>query len=292
MTEQEWLTSPLAQKMLDHIEKHLPYYSRRKMYLLVEVATKVIYPRIRLVNSFAESVGINEHARPEYNRQEWIVNEATSAKSFRLLAETVHEQRPKEYAQLADLMREIFGNPFKQVQLPRPVIYEGVGAPSSSTATPTLTKVYGPCPWLTPTVVSLAKVAYDERPGKMCNKCNGVGKEWDGRGGDGWFSCSTCHGTGRIEDGQLDPHLLNVLADALTDAGCNNEELVRHLRGEERCPRAHWPAHPQNMTEAYTQVDPTKVQTSCVTCKSTGYIPLCCPHYRGCWVVDLILGHN
>ncbi len=54
----------------------------------------------------------------------------------------------------------------------------------------------------TPTVVSLARVAYDER---------------------------------HLPSGELDPHRLVVLADALEEAGAPCE-LVAHLRG----PGPHW----------------------------------------------------
>ena len=71
----------------------------------------------------------------------------------------------------ADLLREIFGNPFRRITL----------APSH----------------LTPTVVSLARAAYDERD---------------------------------LPSGELDPQRLAVLADALEEAGAT-AELVAHLHG-------------------------------------------------------------
>ena len=51
----------------------------------------------------------------------------------------------------------------------------------------------------------------------------------------------------RMPEGTLDTSRLAILHDALLDAGCDNEELLTHLRSE-------------------------------------------CQHYRGCWVIDLILG--
>jgi hypothetical protein len=81
-----------------------------------------------------------------------------------------------------------------------------------------------------------------------------------------------------------------MLADALEESGCRDEVILRWCRGEERCYRGHWPARPKNMTEAYTQVDPTKVQTACVTCKGTGWIPRRGPSVRGDWCIDLLLG--
>lgn len=40
----------------------------------------------------------------------------------------------------------------------------------------------------------------------------------------------------RLPEGTLDPALLGVLADALLDAGCNDTQLLEHLRGE----GPHW----------------------------------------------------
>jgi hypothetical protein len=52
--------------------------------------------------------------------------------------------------------------------------------------------------WLTPTVSSLAAAAYEERS---------------------------------LPSGQLDPARLAVLADSLEDAGCEDAEILKHLRG-------------------------------------------------------------
>lgn len=57
----------------------------------------------------------------------------------------------------------------------------------------------GPSPVLTPTVLSLARAAYDERE----------------------------------DDGTLDAARLLVLSDALEEAGCTDEALLMHLRGRE-----------------------------------------------------------
>jgi hypothetical protein len=70
------------------------------------------------------------------------------------------------------LLRDLFGNPFRPVSL-HPA-------------------------WLTPTVVTLAHVAYNERD---------------------------------LPSGHLDPARLGVLADALEEAGRTNVEVLGHLRG-------------------------------------------------------------
>jgi hypothetical protein len=57
---------------------------------------------------------------------------------------------------------------------------------------------------------------------------------------------------------------LPVLADALEEGGCDREDVLRHLRGEE------W---------AYGKFS-----------DSWGWYPLRCGHVLGCWALDLILG--
>jgi hypothetical protein len=70
-----------------------------------------------------------------------------------------------------DLLRDIFGNPFRPV---------GINSA-----------------WLSPTVTNLATAAYEERA---------------------------------MPSGELDAVRLAVLADALEDAGCNNADILAHLR--------------------------------------------------------------
>jgi hypothetical protein len=43
-----------------------------------------------------------------------------------------------------------------------------------------------------------------------------------------------------LPSGHLDPHRLAVLADALTDAGCDNQEILAHLRGPGPHVRGCW----------------------------------------------------
>lgn len=107
-------------------------------------------------------------------------------------------------AAIAALLREVAGNRWRPVRLP----------PACRT----------------PDALALAHAAYDLRPGRECPE----------KYGDGWhrspdyvsekWACETCGGTGRIEDGSLDPVRLAVLADALEEAGCTDEAALAHLR--------------------------------------------------------------
>jgi hypothetical protein len=173
----------------------------------------------------------------------------------------------------ASLLRDIAGNPFRPLAYP---CCEGVRrierVPGDAA-----TLEGGQCrkhgrtwslngaPWLTETVLSLAKAAYDERS-RQCERCRSKGRwwrcpcckgEWAGDVGPDCFvcgapsltgvECDVCRGAGRIEEGTLKPARLAILADALEEAGCTALPLLEHLR-------------------------------------SPG------PHVRGCWALDLILG--
>jgi hypothetical protein len=78
---------------------------------------------------------------------------------------------------------------------------------------------------------------------------------------------------------------LPVLADALEEAGCDNEELLRHLRGWEMCGC--------EMERVYGVPAPRPAaggqMLTCMRCDD-GWVRLRGPHVRGCWAVDLVLG--
>jgi hypothetical protein len=80
-----------------------------------------------------------------------------------------------------DLVRDIFGNPF------RPITVESA--------------------WVTPTVTTLASAAYEERT---------------------------------LPSGELDPARLAVLADALEEVGCDNADMLNHLRSPGTHVRGCW----------------------------------------------------
>lgn len=136
----------------------------------------------------------------------------------------------------AVLLREIVGNPFRPVTLPPGPVVK-ITAPLTLNARPTgmmgTVEVPGPCPWLTHDdgkVAKIARVIYDER-------------RWD---------------------------LMPMLADALEEAGCDNEEMLRHCRGQE-----------------LREADGPGVA---VGSNTSIWRSLRGPHVRGCWVIDLLLG--
>ncbi len=118
----------------------------------------------------------------------------------------------------AALLRCICGNPWRPVAVRETV-------PS---CWPHTEYVFHPY-WLTPAVIALAMSAYEARPGKKCERCEGCGILGVGYGSAGVKACPDCRGTGRIEDGFLDQQILMVLHDALLDAGAEGE-ILTHLR--------------------------------------------------------------
>lgn len=139
-----------------------------------------------------------------------------SLRNLLFVATSVQIARTK--ARLAALLREVAGNPFRPVP---PLHHHELGS----------------SPWITPQVLSLAQAAYDERPGRECGNCKGIGTI-GGYFGDNItapvdydeYDCPDCGGTGRTDDGTLDPFLLAVLSDALEEAGCTDEAILSHLR--------------------------------------------------------------
>jgi hypothetical protein len=87
-----------------------------------------------------------------------------------------------------------------------------------------------------------------------------------------------------------------ILADALEEAGADNEDLLRHCRGWERCPKCGGTGRvllPSNTlwstwSPCRDVAMPGGPRGS--GCDGSGWIALRGPHVRGCHVIDLLLG--
>jgi hypothetical protein len=156
-------------------------------------------------------------------------------------------------ADQAALLRDLVGNPWRPVPVRKPC---GVLLAEQACAAGRPFTHFDNCPacrgagvvappWLTPPpVLSIARAAYAKR----------------------------------LPDGFLDPSRLAVLSDALEEAGCVEETILRHLRGEVRESndggRAYW------YTDASgPQLTPDRARAAHV-------------HARGCWAMDLLLGRE
>ena len=193
---------------------------------------------------------------------------------------------PPPAAQAA-LLREVFGNPFQ----PFVGWIRGIRLPEGATVNTDFAKLtyQRPRPWLESilrwndgTVPRIAQAIYGGW--ELCPVCQKTGA---------YMYCTDCHGAGGVIR-HFDPTAMPVLHDALLDAGCDDEDILAHCRGMERCSlclgSGEWAADviPDGgewkigHTWAFTQ--------PCERCDGTGWRPLTAPHVRGCWVCDCILG--
>jgi hypothetical protein len=151
----------------------------------------------------------------------------------------------------AALLRDIFGNPF------RPLRLEDLPCPNGTRFAPKHLWQDGlclACGFPGSAALGVAHSAYDDRR----------------------------------PDGTLDSAALAVLADALEEAGCDEEALLMHLRGWDRCPCLGVPC-----CALSGDADPRwREAHTCVVCRGAGWVPLTGPHVRGCWVLDVILGKS
>ena len=238
MTETEWLASEDPAAMLaalegarktDPVPPHLVDYkvSDRKLRLFACSCCRQVWhlltdPRSRraveVAERYADELATERDRHASFGpADDWHVElciagvgpEATSRivsllsrDTLQAHASTCHANGARRFeacglspATQAALLRDIVGNPFRQVSMPDAR--------------------------RTPQVLSLAQAAYDDR---------------------------------LMPRGELDPARLAVLADALEEEGCDQHELLLHLRSWRRCeeggPHGHW---------------------------------------RGCWALDLIL---
>lgn len=158
-------------------------------------------------------------------------------------AEYVAHAACRTRAEKAAVLREVFGNPFRRLPT------------RSGDCLYTLNPVEFVAR-ITPTVLSLAWAAYDERLG----------------------------------GGALDSVRLAILADALGEEGCEEESILRHLRGYVPC--VFCGGRPKSV--------PGGERTPCmmpgpknVNCREVGgWHRSPGPHVRGCWALDLILGRG
>lgn len=218
----------------------------------------------------------------------------------------------KHAAAQAALLREIVGNPWRPVTLPKCEDCHGCGEVCGNRS-PICSLCDGTGhAFATPTVLDLAdRQVYggEECPECICEcgGCDGTGLRgycrvcrgtWNKRIGlclCGDYklqtitcdlckgektespdnNCTRCSGSGRTPFNRA---AMPILADALEDAGCTEETLLRWLRGEERC-----------NARGTAFCDAGYCVRHCI-CKGTGWRPRSTPSVRGDWAIDLILG--
>jgi len=297
MTEAEWLASDDPAAMLRLCDP-----SERKLRLFAAACCRAVWPSlddpsrlaVAAVEAYIEEDGGQPHVPLQAVRHSYRTVSGLAAiamMDFDLLRAAfldtrAYEPEPPASARAA-LLRDIVGNPSRPVTRHR--VYR-TGDPDAPSVVKDWnghvaldmcrdcgkgeSELSGPCVWLTPLVVAIAREAYDERPGRKCEACGGRGfPKRDPR-----LDCDACHGTGRIEDRTLDPDRLAVLRDALEDAGCPTTE---------ECPSCDGVGAFRSSLGR------------CDKCGYTGRVPHPLlahlrepgPHVRGCWAVDLLLGY-
>lgn len=301
MNEQEWLASEDPTRMLEWLTTaHVRpgQYSRtisdRKSRLFACACCRAADPMGRDWSSFLSAVaqlelvadgvpGASSMLVDQYFHPEWD-------------AATLAAWSARGVPNASALLREIAGNPFR----PQPYyFFDGKMYPLVPADVPMNGGRFDPIPWLTPTVLSLAHAAYEERGRKCDAKCEpkrslrpeGEWCVWDEQKRR-WERCEKCRGVGTIDDGTLDPARLAVLSDALEEAGCveTSDETVMGIYVCEKC-------------DAVTKVGVDGIK--CGRCGSEfcrkqrlrdlphpllAHLRSPGPHVRGCWVLDLLLG--
>lgn len=292
MTEQEWLTSENPVLMLRELRsksdlswmtRSLDNISDRKLRLFACACCRLnpmskemqaVAVAERFADGQASAEELHRAGLATVDGGKWTVCSPDALQAAHGILADGHFRGGGELS--AVLLRDIVGNPFRPVMLPkvraeRPSTRE-IGLPRGARPMIPVSPEYDEFtvrpPWLTPQVLSLAQAAYDDMPTRECERCKGKGR-WvlsaarDPREVRRYADCPACRGTGKIEDGTLDPVRLAVLADALEEAGCQEEPILRHLRGSEFVP------------------SPDGV--------GGFWMPKPGPHVRGCWALDLIL---
>lgn len=206
MTEAEWLASEDPAAMLAWLGDKI---SDRKLRLFAAACcrayrwTESSPAAMTEVLAVAESLADGEDAiilAARWNK----LPQLTLAEQWLVLPEGAEHwatlmREADQGAAAAHALRDIVGNPYKPVTLPRdegPVPFR---TPSGGGL-----QWPGPCPWRTPQVIDLAAATYEHRI-----------------------------------DGALDPFRLALLADALEEAGCDNGTILDHLRGQWQMPDPH-----------------------------------------------------
>ena len=269
MTESEWLVSSNPLQMLEHLNGKL-----------IGGSTPCVIPSDNKLRWWIKAIRDAVEATSPGNAWQWW-----DIQSHDQIWRAVHSwSSPIGYydtevssPRRAQLLREIVGNPFRPVTLPRdPACKACDGSGSFLVGSGEDADRFSCrcCPWITPIVRGLAEAAYAE-PSRLftwCAACQGKGNtpdpQLDEEAKDeknttlsrAYEPCECCQGTGVIKPGFLDPERLAILADALEESGCDDPDILRHLRGEER--------------------------------SGHRWITKRCPCVRGCHVLDAILGRE
>ena len=299
MTESEWLDSEDPQRMLQYLQAMrsaagvgespypVPRTSDRKLRLFACACTRQVWhlltdPRSRQAVDVAERFADGQATEKELAAARvaaWDAARVAARDAARVAAwdaawdaaraaawaaawdAATYAASAAASAAQTSLLRDIVGNPWRPIVPARTICPECLGSGELTTShrftcytcggKGTVSPVN---PWLTPDVRSLAQAAYEERD---------------------------------PASGHLDQVRLCIMADALEEVGCDSGDLLRHLRGLDRCPMCLGTGEGRlNDDRPEAPVGSWRV----CDCGGKGWVRSPGPHVRGCWALDLIRG--
>lgn len=313
MTEDKWLTCEDSQALLSLMflldTNKYQCYDDRKLRLFACACCRELYHdiidaksthNIDVAERFADGKATNKELAAARNDTSslhvsngsdslaicysWSTTEVNASISARYVASS------RDLTKRAHILRDIIGNPFKPINIPTEWFctihgtkLDGVRCDDCK-GMPPAGKAAKRCHWFTPDVISLAQAAYEERETTLaqCLNCSKPGRY-----------CGECHGSTKrsVCTGRLDQFRLNMLADALEEAGvppgeeveqdcadCKGSGMIAAPPGDIA---RRWPCDSCDMQGFVKVYDANPILSHL---RSRG------PHYRGCWAIDLILG--
>jgi hypothetical protein len=236
--EAEWMASDNPSEMLAHVADKI---SPRRLRLFAIACCRLMLPHwgqtsvsaARSAAAFVEAAvaceawadgGVPPESRVD---DYWFyIMDRNASRAAQSACREAAQERYGPFglpAWAAALLRDIVGNPFRPVTLPKVPTYPAAMMPGGRWVRHGTNEEAAHCPWRTPTVLSLAQAAYEQRERK-CQECLTTWKPLI-------VPCRMCGSVngGMADYGSLDPARLFVLSDALEEAGADGE-ILAHLR--------------------------------------------------------------
>lgn len=268
MTEHEWLSSDNPAPMVEYLFRTVFVHDQQKWLHLI------------LTNTGCGVWG-HKHRNviADMTLADWI--------SHAIICSGQPESKMAEHA---GVIRDIVGNPFRPHRFVCPNCK--TGGMLNMFELPSMycgwCKWSGIVKWLTNDVLNIARTI---REGETdCKRCDGTQRLLNNQLPSGWQYCPFCKDklkTPRFND-------MPILADALEEAGCTEEELLRHLRRQERCPRClgegrmRPPGWDGVDKDAWIICNECPMVTNVTgVFRGNGWIPLRREHVKDCWALKI-----